>query len=99
MPAADVAALDSPDAGRARVQGQGCKGTRRAQRTAVQIASALHDGADACQGDAAMDALLDKLAELPSGDPDDDIGGAVDALVAYRAELAKLGREVAAISG
>lgn len=46
-----------------------------------------------------MDALLDKLAELPSGDPDDDIGGAVDALVAYRAELAKLGREVAAISG
>lgn len=47
----------------------------------------------------ATEALLDKLAELPSDDPDDGVGGAVDALVEYRGTLAALAREVAAISG
>lgn len=104
--AADVATLDSEleqliVAVRA-FKARAAKVTRRAQRTAERIASMLHDAADARQGDAAlpgMEALLDKLAELPSGDPNDAIGGAVDALVEYRGTLAALAREVAALSG
>jgi hypothetical protein len=101
--AADVTALDAElgellAAVRA-FKAKAAKVTGRAQRTAERIASALHDAADARQGDAATEVLLDKLAELPSGDPDDTIGGAVDALVEYRGTLAALAREVAAISG
>lgn len=106
--AADVAALDAElgeiVAAVRAFKARAAKITRRVQRQAEGIASALYDAADARQGDelpacAATEALLDKLANLPSANPDDAIGGALEALVAYRAELAALVREVAAISG
>lgn len=108
--ATDVAALDSElreiiTAVRA-FKARAAKVTRRVRRIAEQQTDAVYLDHEAAQQDdvesqamsASQERLLEQLADLPSGDPADHVGGALESLASYRTELAALAWQVAKIT-